>query len=345
VQTPAFMPVATRGAVKALSPKEVREGGAEMIISNCFHLMLRPGTATIHQHGGLHRFVDWAGIIMTDSGGFQVYSLGTLRTITEAGVVFRSPIDGSEVFLDPETSIDVQRALAADVITVFDECTPYPATEVQARESMERSARWAARARRRHTADEPALFGIIQGGIFPSLREASLAGLEDLGFDGYGIGGLSVGEPSEVRLAVLDELCPRMPAQRPRHLMGVGTPEDLVEAVARGVDLFDCVLPTRNARNGHLFTASGVIRLRNRRYRSDTRPLDETCDCTTCQRYTRAYLHYLDRIRETLGARLNTIHNLRYYQRLMADLRTAIASGGLAAFKRRFYEQLAVPAG
>ena len=339
------MPVATRGTVKALSPGEVLAGGAEMIISNCLHLMLRPGAAIINEHGGLHRFVDWAGVIMTDSGGFQVYSLGPLRTISEAGVVFRSPIDGSDVLLDPETSLDVQRALAADVITVLDECTPYPATEAQARESMERSLRWAARVRRRHAADQPALFGIIQGGVFPSLRAASLAGLEELGFDGYGIGGLSVGEPSEVRFAVLDDLCPLMPAQRPRHLMGVGMPEEVVEAVARGVDLFDCVLPTRNARNGHLFTASGVIRLRNSRYRSDTRPLDETCDCSTCQRYSRAYLHYLDRIRETFGARLNTIHNLRYYQRLMADLRTAIANGRLAAFRRRFHEQRALPAG
>lgn len=336
VDTPAFMPVGTYGTVKAMTPEEVSAIGAQILLGNTFHLMLRPGTDIIALHGDLHGFMHWEGPILTDSGGFQVYSLGALRKITEQGVSFRSPVNGDRVFLDPEGSMAVQRALGADVVMIFDDCTPYPATPAQARASMERSLRWAARSREAHGDNPAALFGIVQGGMYPELRAASLAGLEAMGFDGYAIGGLSVGEPKALMLEVLEALTPVMPKARPRYLMGVGTPEDIVEAVARGVDMFDCVMPTRNARNGHLFTTHGDLRIRNAVHRRDTAPLDSACDCYTCQHYSRAYLHHLHRAGEILGARLNTLHNLRFYQRLMAGLRGAIEQGALGAFIQRF---------
>jgi queuine tRNA-ribosyltransferase len=339
VETPAFMPVGTYGTVKAMTPEEVRAGGAEILLGNTFHLMLRPGTAIVAAHGDLHDFMHWDGPILTDSGGFQVFSLAAIRKITEAGVKFQSPVDGKTVFLGPEESMAVQRALGADVVMIFDECTPYPATESAARESMERSLRWARRSKTAHGDHSAALFGIVQGGMYPHLRELSAAGLRDIGFDGYAIGGLAVGEPLAERLAVLDHTAPLLPAAAPRYLMGVGKPEDLVEAVRRGVDLFDCVLPTRNARNGHLFTRHGDVRIRNGRYRADLRPLDETCDCYTCRHYSRAYLRHLDRCREILGARLNTIHNLHYYQDLMRELRAAIAEDRMESFIATFYEK------
>jgi queuine tRNA-ribosyltransferase len=339
VETPAFMPVGTYGTVKAVTPEELREAGAEIILGNTFHLMLRPGTEIIRAHGDLHAFMHWEGPILTDSGGFQVFSLGELRKITERGVTFRSPVNGDAVFLGPEESMAVQRALGADIVMIFDECTPYPATEAQARESMELSLRWARRSRDAHGDNAAALFGIVQGGMYPALRRASLAGLVEIGFDGYALGGLSVGESKEEMRRVLDDIAPRLPADRPRYLMGVGTPEDIVEAVRRGIDLFDCVLPTRNARNGHLFVRGGEIRLRNARYRDDTRPLDETCDCYTCRHYSRAYLRHLDQCNEILGARLNTLHNLRYYQTLMRELREAVAGGRLEDYARGFYAQ------
>ena len=338
VQTPVFMPVGTYATVKALAPHELRDCATQMIVANTFHLMLRPGTDIVAAHGGLHEFMGWTGPILTDSGGFQVFSLGASRTIKEEGVQFRSPLDGARVFLDPERSIAVQKALGADVLMVLDDCTPYPATEQEARKSMERSLRWALRSRRAHAGDSSALFGIVQGGMYPALREASLQGLTEMGFAGYAIGGLSVGEPAEERLAVLDHLLPRMPAATPRYLMGVGTPEDIVEAVRRGVDMFDCVLPTRNARNGYLFVTNGTIRIRNARYRTDTRPLDENCGCYTCRHFSRAYLHHLDRCREILGSRLNTLHNLYYYQSLLQGLRSAIERGELSAFVAAFYD-------
>jgi len=337
VQTPAFMPVGTYGTVKAVTPEEVREAGAEIILGNTFHLMLRPGTEVIAAHGDLHDFMHWDGPILTDSGGFQVWSLGELRKISEAGVDFASPVDGSRVFMGPEESMAVQRALGADIVMIFDECTPYPATEAQARASMELSLRWARRSRAAHGDNPAALFGIVQGGMYPALRRESLAGLVEIGFDGYAIGGLSVGEPKEEMHRVLEALGPAMPADRPRYLMGVGTPEDIVEAVRRGVDMFDCVLPTRNARNAHLFTRQGTLRLRNSQYRSDTRPPDEVCGCYTCRHYSRAYLRHLDKCGEILGARLNTIHNLYYYQQLMQGLREAVAAGALEAFVADFY--------
>ena len=344
VETPAFMPVGTYGTVKAMTPEELREIGAEMVLGNTFHLMLRPGTGVIEAHGGLHRFMHWEGPILTDSGGFQVFSLGTRRRIREEGVTFQSPVDGARVFLGPEESMRVQRALGADVVMAFDECTPWPATEQEARDSMELSLRWARRSREAHADNPAALFGIVQGGMYPTLRQASLAGLLDIGFDGYAVGGLSVGEPREEREAVLEALDPGLPADRPRYLMGVGTPEDLVESVARGMDMFDCVMPTRNARNGHLFVRGGVIRIRNARHARDTRPLDPACDCYTCTNYSRAYLRHLHRCNEILGARLNTIHNLYYYQRLMARMRAAIEAGTFEAFRRRFRaEQAAGP--
>jgi queuine tRNA-ribosyltransferase len=332
VETPAFMPVGTYGTVKAMTPEELEGLGAQIVLGNTFHLMLRPGTETIAHLGGLHRFMHWSGPILTDSGGFQVFSLGAMRRITEAGVKFRSPIDGSPVFLGPEESMAVQRALGSDIVMIFDECTPYPATEEQARVSMELSLRWAARSRTAHGDNPAALFGIVQGGMFEGLRSRSLDGLLDIGFDGYAIGGLSVGEPAEDRLRVLNHLAERLPADRPRYLMGVGTPQDIVAAVCRGVDMFDCVLPTRNGRNGHLFTRSGVVRIRNARYRDDAGPIDPECSCYTCRNYSRGYLRHLDGCNEILGARLNTIHNLTYYQDLMRDLRSAIAKGRLMAF-------------
>jgi queuine tRNA-ribosyltransferase len=337
VETPAFMPVGTYGTVKGMRPEQVADSGAQILLGNTFHLMLRPGTQIIARHGDLHDFMNWHGPILTDSGGFQVFSLGELRRITEQGVHFRSPINGDPVFLGPEESMAVQGALGADVVMIFDECTPYPADRALAESSMQLSLRWAARSRAAHGDAPAALFGIVQGGMYPDLRRASFEGLAQIGFDGYAIGGLSVGEPHEERLRVLDALQPVLPADRPRYLMGVGTPEDIVDAVLRGVDMFDCVLPTRNARNAHIFTSQGVLRLRNARFRDDITPLDPGCDCYTCRNYSRAYLHHLDKCNEILGAHLNTVHNLRYYQRLMAGLREAIEAGGLSGFVAEFY--------
>jgi len=337
VETPAFMPVGTYGTVKAMTPEELEGLGAQIVLGNTFHLMLRPGAETVRALGGLHRFMHWSRPILTDSGGFQVFSLGAMRKITEAGVRFKSPIDGSAIFLGPEESMAVQRALGSDIVMVFDECTPYPASEDQARASMELSLRWAVRSRAAHGDNPSALFGIVQGGMYESLRARSLEGLKEIGFDGYAIGGLSVGEPAEDRLRVLDFLAGRLPADRPRYLMGVGTPEDIVAAVCRGVDMFDCVMPTRNARNGHLFTRHGVVRIRNACHQADQAPLDPECGCYTCRNYSRAYLRHLDRCHEILGARLNTIHNLYYYQGLMQGLRSAIAAGRLTEFVSEFH--------
>jgi queuine tRNA-ribosyltransferase len=337
VDTPAFMPVGTYGTVKAVTPEELCETGAQIVLGNTFHLMQRPGTEIIEAHGGLHGFMHWERPILTDSGGFQVWSLAGRRRLTEEGVHFQSTVDGSPVFLSPEISMAVQRSLDADVVMIFDECTPYPATEAEARASMELSLRWAARSRRAHGDSPAALFGIVQGGMYPSLRRASLAGLVDIGFDGYAVGGLSVGETEEERLAVLETLGPDLPRNAPRYLMGVGKPADIVEAVRRGVDMFDCVMPTRNARNGHLFTRYGDVKIRNARYRDDPRPLDPDCACYTCRHYSRAYLRHLEKCGEILGSRLNTIHNLHYYQELMAGLRAAIAGGRLDAFVSDFY--------
>jgi len=337
VDTPSFMPVGTYATVKAMTPEELKDLGAQIILGNTFHLMLRPGTEVIRAHGDLHDFMHWDGPILTDSGGFQVFSLGHARTLSEQGATFASPIDGDKVFLGPEESMAVQRALGADIVMIFDECTPHPADADTARISMELSLRWAARSKVAHGDNSAALFGIVQGGMHEPLRDASLAGLIDIGFDGYALGGLSVGEPKEDMLRILSHVAPQMPADKPRYLMGVGTPEDLVEAVRRGIDMFDCVMPTRNARNGHLFTRNGDIRIRNAQYERDTRPLDEQCGCYTCRFYSRAYLRYLDKAHEILGARLNTIHNLYYYQDLMRGLRAAIAAGALNEFVTRFY--------
>ena len=337
VQTPAFMPVGTYGTVKGMLPKDIVEIGAEMILGNTFHLMLRPGTEVVKAHGDLHDFTQWHGPILTDSGGFQVFSLGDMRKISEEGVKFQSPIDGSPVFMDPEKSIQVQHDLGSDVVMIFDECTPYPATVKEASDSMQLSLRWAARCKDAHGDNPSALFGIVQGGMHESLRQESLDGLVEIGFDGYAIGGLSVGEPKEDMIRVLDHLADTMPADRPRYLMGVGKPADLVEGVRRGVDMFDCVMPTRNARNGHLFTSAGVIKIRNARHRYDTAPLDVECDCYTCSHFSRGYLHHLEKCGEMLSAQLNTIHNLRYYQTLMAALRDAIAEGRLETFIEEFY--------
>ena len=339
VQTPAFMPVGTYGTVKGMLPRDIEEIGAEIILGNTFHLMLRPGTEVVKKHGDLHDFIQWQGPILTDSGGFQVFSLGDMRKITEKGVEFKSPIDGSPVFIDPEKSMQVQRDLGSDVVMIFDECTPYPATEKQANDSMQLSLRWAERSKKAHGDNPSALFGIVQGGMYESLRDKSMAGLEEIGFDGYAIGGLSVGEPKEDMVRILEHLGDKMPADKPRYLMGVGKPADLVEAVLRGIDMFDCVMPTRNARNGHLFTSTGVIKIRNAVHRGDTAPLDENCDCYTCQNFSRGYLHHLDKCGEILGAQLNTIHNLRYYQNLMRGLRDAIENDCLEQFVDDFYQQ------
>ncbi len=339
VETPAFMPVGTYGSVKAMLPRDIEAIGAHIILGNTFHLMLRPGTEIIKLHGDLHDFMQWQGPILTDSGGFQVFSLGKMRKITEEGVRFQSPVDGSPVFLSPEISMQVQRDLGSDIVMIFDECTPYPATEAEARKSMELSLRWAKRSKEGHGDNPSALFGIVQGGMYENLRHESLAGLTQIGFDGYAIGGLSVGEPKEEMLNVLNYLSPHLPQDRPRYLMGVGKPEDIVEAVRRGVDMFDCVMPTRNARNGHLFTTTGVIKIRNAAHKTDTGPLDAHCDCYTCRNFSRAYLHHLDRCKEILSSQLNTIHNLRYYQRLMAGLRAAIETGTFERFVTDFYQQ------
>ncbi len=343
VETPAFMPVGTYGTVKAMTPEELETIGAHIVLGNTFHLMLRPGMEVIRAHGGLHGFMHWNKPILTDSGGFQVFSLATLRKITEQGVEFRSPVNGDLVNLTPERSIQVQRDLDSDVVMIFDECTPYPATEAEARKSMELSLRWAARSRAEFDRLENphALFAIVQGGMYLSLREASLAGLTQIRFDGYAIGGLAVGEPKEERESVLEALEPHLPKTHPRYLMGVGTPEDIVEAVRRGVDMFDCVMPTRNARNGHLFTTTGVVRIRNAMHEKDTRPIDEHCGCYTCRHYSRAYLKHLDRCNEILGARLATIHNLHYYQQLMGEIRQAISANRFDAYIADFYARRA----
>lgn len=337
VETPAFMPVGTYGTVKGMLPRDIEESGAHIILGNTFHLMLRPGTEVIKQHGDLHDFMQWKGPILTDSGGFQVFSLGKLRKITEEGVSFQSPVNGDKVFLDPEKSIEVQRDLGSDIVMIFDECTPYPATEQEARSSMELSMRWAKRSKEAHGDSPSALFGIIQGGMYTDLRKESLDGLTEIGFDGYAIGGLSVGEPKEEMLKVLNGLTEHMPEDKPRYLMGVGKPQDIVEAVRRGVDMFDCVMPTRNARNGHYFTSAGVLKIRNAKNKTDTGPIDPECDCYTCKNFSRSYMHHLDKCGEILGPQLATIHNIRYYQNLMQGLRDAIAEQRLDEFVDAFY--------
>ena len=342
IDTPAFMPVGTYGAVRGISPHDLASTGAQIVLGNTFHLMLRPGTDIIQLHGDLHDFMQWQGPILTDSGGFQIFSLGDLRKLTEEGVMFRSPKDGSKVFLDPERSMAVQRLLGSDIVMVLDECTPYPASEDVARVSMELSARWAQRSKEAHGDNPSALFGIVQGGMYPSLRHESLAKLTEIGFDGYAVGGLSVGEPKDQMFYVLDETMTSMPIDKPRYLMGVGIPEDLVEGVLRGVDMFDCVIPTRNGRNGFIFTSQGVVKIRNSRYKHDLAPLDPECTCYTCRHYTRSYLHHLDRCKEMLGAYLNSLHNLYYYQHLMLGLRNAIEQGLLAEFVKQFYEKRAI---
>jgi queuine tRNA-ribosyltransferase len=338
VDTPAFMPVGTYGSVKAVSPEELTALGAQIVLGNTFHLWLRPGLEVIAKHGGLHRFMGWERPILTDSGGFQVFSLGPLRRISEEGVQFASPINGDRLFLTPEESMRIQQVLDSDIAMVFDECTPYPATEAQAAASMRLSMRWAERSRRSFQSRN-LLFGIVQGGVYESLREESLARLVELQFDGYAIGGLAVGEPKDERSRILAHSAPRLPADRPRYLMGMGTPEDIIEAVAAGIDMFDCVLPTRNARNGWLFTRFGDVRIRNARYRDDVEPLDPACACYTCRHFTRAYLYHLQKANEILGARLNTLHNLHYYQELMRELRSAIEKG---TFLSRSQELLAL---
>ena len=337
VETPAFMPVGTYGTVKGMLPRDITQIGAEIILGNTFHLWLRPGTDIIKAHGDLHDFMGWQGPILTDSGGFQVFSLDALRKVTEEGVAFKSPVNGDRVFLDPETSMRIQRDLGSDIVMIFDECTPYPATEAEAERSMQLSLRWGERSRQVHGDNPAALFGIVQGGMYPELRLRSLEGLTDIGFDGYAVGGLSVGEPKDEMMAVLDGLAEHLPAEKPRYLMGVGTPADLLEGVRRGIDMFDCVMPTRNARNGHLFTSSGVLKLRNARHKTSTEPVDAHCDCYTCENFSRGYLAHLDKCNEILGSQLATIHNLRFYQKHMAGIRQAIEAGELDEFARGFY--------
>jgi queuine tRNA-ribosyltransferase len=346
IETPCFMPVGTYGSVKGVLPRDLVELGAEIILGNTFHLYLRPGLDVIGEFGGLHRFIGWDKPILTDSGGFQVFSLAHRRKITEDGVRFASPVDGATVFLSPEESMRIQRVLDSDIVMIFDECTPYPATERQAADSMQLSLRWAERSRRAHEGNDAALFGIVQGGVYPALRERSARGLIDIGFDGYAVGGLAVGEPQAEREATLDETVPLLPEASPRYLMGVGRPEDLVEAVRRGVDMFDCVMPTRNARNGHFFTRTGTLRIRNAKYARDTRPIDPECTCHTCASgFSRAYLRHLERCNEILAAVLGTLHNLHYYQDLMRGLREAIAAGRLDAFVQAFYARRAPSVG
>lgn len=340
VETPAFMPVGTYGTVKGMTPEELEASGAHICLGNTFHLMLRPGTSIIKEHGDLHDFMHWDKPILTDSGGFQVFSLGKLRKITEQGVEFRSPINGEKIMLTPEKSMQVQRDLGSDIVMIFDECTPFPATKAEAQKSMELSLRWAKRSKQEHGDSDAALFGIIQGGMYEDLRDISLDGLEDIGFDGYAIGGLSVGEPKEDMMRIVEYTAPKIASHKPRYLMGVGKPEDLVESVRRGIDMFDCVIPTRNARNGHLFTSEGVVKIRNAKHKTDTGPLDKNCDCYTCKNYTRSYLHHLDRCNEILGARLNTIHNLHFYQNLMKGLRDAISANALDEFVEEFYARI-----
>ena len=339
VNTPIFMPVGTYGAVKGVTSEELRQCGSEIILGNTFHLMLRPGVEIIEQLGDLHKFMGWSGPILTDSGGFQVFSLAARRKISEHGVQFQSPIDGSLVHLNPEISMRVQKGLGADIVMVFDECTPYPAEQSQAAESMRLSLRWAERSKIAHADSNAALFGIIQGGMYTELRAESLQGLIDVGFDGYAIGGLSVGEPAEERIRILEFLQDKLPENSAHYLMGVGKPEDIIEAVARGIDMFDCVIPTRNARNGYLYTSTGIIRIRNQQFQQDDRPIDSNCNCYTCQNYSRAYLKHLDKCGEMLGARLNTIHNLHYFHSLMSDIRAAIVAGAFSRFRENFYKR------
>lgn len=350
VQTPAFMPVGTYGTVKGMLPRDIEAIGADIILGNTFHLWLRPGTDIIDKFGGLHQFMHWDKPILTDSGGFQVFSLGAMRKITEEGVNFKSPIDGAKVFLSPEKSMQIQYSLNSDIVMQFDECTPYPATHDEAKKSLELSLRWGQRCLDEHNklGSKNALFGIVQGSMYRDLRQQSLEGLLEIGFDGYAIGGLSVGEPKDEMMDVLDYLPEAMPADKPRYLMGVGKPEDLVEGVRRGVDMFDCVMPTRNARNGHYFVTgdvdnAGVVRIRNSQYREDTGALDPECDCYTCQNFSRAYLYHLNKCKEMLGAQLATIHNLRYYQRLMAGIRDAIEQDNFDQFVTEFYAKRGQP--
>ncbi len=339
IETPAFMPVGTYGTVKAMAPEELLDTGAEIVLGNTFHLMLRPGVEVIEAHGDLHDFMNWQKPILTDSGGFQVFSLDEMRKITEKGVHFRSPVDGRKVFMGPEESMQVQRQLGSDIVMIFDECTPYPATEEEARISMELSLRWAKRSKDAHADNPSALFGIVQGGMYENLRDISLEALKNINFDGFAIGGLSVGEPKDDRERILEHIVPAMPSDKPRYLMGVGKPEDIVEAVLKGIDMFDCVMPTRNARNGYLFTRKGLVKIRNEKYQFDTKPVDEACECYTCKNYSRSYLRHLDKCKEILGSRLNTIHNLHYYQDLMRGLRKSIEQGTLPEFVDDFYEQ------
>lgn len=336
VQTPVFMPCGTYGSVKGLSPQRLADLSVQILLGNTFHLYLRPGVEVIEAHGGLHGFMGWDKPILTDSGGFQVFSLGKLRKVTEQGVKFRSPVNGDEIFLSPETSMSIQTSLNSDIAMSFDECTPYPATKPEVATSMELSMRWAARCRQSFAGNN--LFGIVQGGIHEDLRQASLAQLVTLGFDGYALGGLSVGEPKADMMRIIENIAPQMPADRPRYLMGVGTPQDLLEAVSRGIDMMDCVMPTRNARNGHLFTSQGVVRIRNATYKKDTQPLDPQCSCYTCRHFTRAYLHHLDKCGEVLSVELNSIHNLHYYLSLMAGLRQAIEDDSLPTYIASIYE-------
>ena len=340
VQTPCFMPVGTYGSVKGISPVELDQLGAQVVLGNTFHLYLRPGLEVIEAHGGLHGFMGWNGPILTDSGGFQVFSLAKRRKISEEGVRFASPVDGSTVFLSPEESMRIQRVLNSDIVMIFDECTPYPATLQQASDSMQLSLRWAERSKRAFEGNPNALFGIVQGGIYPNLRTESCQALQQIGFDGYAVGGLAVGEPTEERELTLEHTCPLLPADRPRYLMGVGRPEDLIESVARGVDMFDCVMPTRHARNGHLFTDDGTLNIRNAKHAKDTGPVEPGCECYTCQNFSRAYLRHLDRCNEMLGPRLATVHNLHYYLRLMERMRSAIEQGQFSDFREAFYARL-----
>ncbi len=345
VETPAFMPVGTYGTVKAMTPEQLEDLGAEIVLGNTFHLYLRPGLEVIEAHRGLHGFMHWRRPLLTDSGGFQVWSLAGMRKISEEGARFRSPVDGAQVFLSPEESMRIQRILGADIAMSFDECTPYPASEPVARRSMELSMRWAARGHVAYHASAPpgTLFGIVQGGVYEHLRRESLAALEGIGFAGLAVGGLAVGEPQEARERVLENLMPHMPAHKPRYLMGVGRPEDILEAVLRGVDMFDCVMPTRHARNGHLFTRAGTLNIRNAVHQSDTGPVEEGCGCYTCRHYSRSYLRHLDRCGEILGAHLNTVHNLYFYQRLMRELRAAIEGGRLREYAAQFYAERLAP--
>lgn len=337
VETPAFMPVGTYGTVKAMTPEELKGIGAQIILGNTFHLMLRPGTEIVRLHGDLHEFMHWDKPILTDSGGFQVFSLAAMRKISEEGVRFQSPVNGNPILMTPESSMQVQRELGSDIVMIFDECTPYPATHAEAKQSMELSLRWAARSKAAHEGNPSALFGIVQGGVYEDLRLRSAEQLQSIDFDGYAVGGLAVGEPKEDRDRILEATVPHLPANKPHYLMGVGKPEDLVEGVLRGIDMFDCVIPTRNARNAFLFTRYGQLKLRNSQYQHDTRPIDELCGCYTCQNYSRAYLRHLDKCGEILGARLNTIHNLYYYQELMQGIRAALERGTFADFVREFY--------